>query len=166
MRTLARPLLLLFGLTLTGVAGPAWAQSQGSGGEIEMSVAIVNGCTLSTTDVAFGLIIGASGSIRAVGTVDVQCTADLDFVISMDRGLHGRGNRRQMRNPATGDFLRYELYSDPAYTRHWAHQPSRRVHGNSGTTGSVSFPVYGELNFSGMADSGRYEDTVTVTIDF
>lgn len=167
MRTLARSTLLLVGLVLTFSATSApRAQSRGNGGSLESAVPMVDGCTLSTTDVTFGIVMGTAGSIRAAGAVDVQCTPDLDFAISIDRGLYAIGNGRRMRNPATGDTMAYELYSDAGHTRRWAHQRPRRVLGNSGATGLVTYPVYGELRFDGMADPGRYEDTVTVTIEF
>lgn len=154
------------GLTLICAASPAHAQSRQSGGELELSVSIVDGCTLSTTDVAFGLIVGTAGTIRASGTVDVQCTANLDFTISMDRGLYGQGINRRMRNTVNGGYMRYSLYSDPAFSRRWTDQRSGRVQGNSGSTGLVTYPVYGELTYDGATVPGRYEDSVTVTIDF
>ncbi|QYJ07300.1 Csu type fimbrial protein [Qipengyuania flava] len=131
-----------------------------------MAVSIVDGCTISTADVAFGLVIGTAGTIQATGAVDVQCTADLDFVIKMDRGLNNLGRNRRMRNPTSNAYMRYELYSDPGYTSRWTDRRNGQVSGNSGATGYQTLPVYGELTFDGTAVSGRYEDTVTVTIEF
>lgn len=166
MRKPARSSLTLFGLLLACMATSAQAQSRRNAGEIEMAVSIVDGCTLSTTDVRFGLIIGTAGSVRAVGAVDVQCTADLDFTISMDRGIHNLGANRRMYNPANSGFIRYELYSDSGYSVRWTDRNSGRVRGNSGPTGIRRYPVYGEMTFDGMPVAGTYEDTVTVTIEF
>ena len=166
MRTPARSSLTLLGLMLACVATSAQAQSRRNAGEIEMAVSIVDGCTLSTSDVTFGLIIGTAGSIRAVGAVDVQCTADLDYTISMDRGIHNLGANRRMYNPDNAGFIRYNLYSDPGYSVPWTDRNSGRVRGNSGPTGLRTYPVYGEMTFDGMPVAGTYEDTVTVTIEF
>ncbi|MBX7482250.1 Csu type fimbrial protein [Qipengyuania qiaonensis] len=166
MSQLSRLSSIPVGFALVCAASPAEAQSHQNSGDLELSVAIVDGCTLSTTDVAFGLIVGVAGEIRASGTVDVQCTANLDFAISMDRGLHSQGINRRMRNSVNGGYMRYSLYSDPGYSRRWTDQRSGRVQGNSGSTGSVTYTVYGELTFNGAAVPGRYDDNVTVTIDF
>lgn len=162
----ARKTLTLIGLTLACAATSANAQSRRNASDIELAVSIVDGCTLSTTDVAFGLVIGTAGTVRAVGAVDVQCTANLDFTISMDRGVNNLGANRRMRNPTNGSFMRYALYSDSGYGRTWTDRRAGLVTGNSGATGYVTYPVYGELTFDGTAVQGRYEDTVTVTIDF
>ena len=166
MRKPARSSLTLLGLMLACVATSAQAQSRRNAGEIEMAVSIVDGCTLSTTDVSFGLIIGATGTARAVGAVDVQCTSDLDFTISMDRGINNLGANRRMLNSATGAYMRYALYSDPGYTSAWTDRRAGMVTGNSGATGLVTYPVYGELTYDGTQTAGTYEDTVTVTIEF
>ena len=166
MRTVKRPLLSVLGMGLACAATAAEGQSRQNSGDLELAVSVVDGCTVSTTDVAFGLIIGTTGSVRATGAVDVQCTTDLDFSISMDRGLHNLGANRRMRNSTSGAFMRYALYSNPSYSSPWTDRRAGIVEGNSGSTGFVSLPVYGELTFDGTAVSGRYEDTVTVTIEF
>ena len=166
MRFSLSSLLLPIGFGLSCAAAPAHAQSRPNSGELELAVSIVDGCTLSTTDVVFGLIIGTSGAIRSVGAVDVQCTADLDFTISMDRGLHSLGANRRMYNPANSAYIRYALYSDAGYSRPWTDRNAGKVRGNSGATGRITYPVYGEMTFDGMPVSGTYEDQVTVTIEF
>ena len=166
MPQLTCPRTILIGFALVCAASPAHAQSRQNAGELELAVSIVDGCTLSTTDVAFGLIVGTAGTIQAAGVVDVQCTGNLDFTISMDRGLHSQGINRRMRNTVNGGYMRYQLYSDPAHSRRWTDQRSGRVQGNSGASGLVTYPVYGELYFDGATVPGRYEDSVTVTIDF
>ena len=166
MRLRTTHALIPISLALAFTATSAEAQSRRNAGDIELAVSIVDGCNLSTTDVVFGLVIGTAGTIRATGAVDVQCTADLDFVIRMDRGVNNLGLNRRMANPTSGAFMRYELYSDPAFSQRWTDKRNGEVAGNSGATGYATFPVYGELTFDGTAVSGRYEDTVTVTIEF
>ena len=165
---MARPIRLcpiLIGAAALGAAHTP-AEARENAADLQVNVAIVDGCTVTTTDVAFGLIIGTRGTLRSTGTVDVQCTANLDFAISMDRGQHSQGINRRMRNATSGAYMRYNLYSDPAYSRRWTDQRAGQVRGNSGSTGSIAFPVYGELTFDGSAVTGRYEDSVTVTVEF
>ena len=103
-------------------------------------------------------------SIRALSRHPLSYTRSPAF--SMDRGQHSQGINRRMRNAASGAYMRYNLYSDPAYSRRWTDQRAGQVRGNSGATGSIAFPVYGELTFDGSAVTGRYEDSITVTVEF
>jgi len=161
------PLLLLAGIAL-GMPEAGAAQSRGQGrGQIDLGVDVGDGCTVTTEMVNFGLLLGTSGSARSTGRIELSCTPDIGFTISLDRGLNSNGVNRRMYNSATGAYLRYELYSDPAYSQIWRNQRSNTVSGNSGPTGQIDYTVYGEIPvFDATVTGGTYSDTVTVTIEY
>lgn len=168
MRLYPAAFLPLLGIFVLTTPFSAKAQSRAvNTADIQMAVAITNGCTLVTDPLYFGLLIGTAGAARSSAGISVQCTTDVDFSITMDYGLHANGINRRMSNPTTGDHLRYRLYSDPGYSQRWSTKRRETVTGNSGPAGTVNYTVYGEIpSFDATVRGGVYSDEVTVTINF
>lgn len=160
---LAAPLLLCGGGARAQEGG-----ASGGGESFEERVAAdgMQGCSVSAPPLVFSVPLGATGQIRSTTSVYISCTPRVDFAVGIDRGDNALGVNRRMRNTATPNFIRYDIFADPAYRRIWSDHKNQMVAGNSGASGRTTLTAYGEVKSLGGAPSGSYADTVTVTIDF
>lgn len=160
-------LFLLAGLLVAApLATPAIAGTQAS--TLSIAAEVPNGCTVSASPMNFGMVTGTITAVRTTSQVQLDCAPRLDYVITLDRGLNAQGRQRRMANAAGTRFLRYNIYNDAGYSREWDDRGgSRRVSGNSGTTGHVSHTAYGEIPvLASLLAVGPYTDTVVVTVEF
>ncbi|WP_298923177.1 spore coat U domain-containing protein [uncultured Ramlibacter sp.] len=93
---------------------------------------------------------------HAHSMISVTCTRapldGLDVDVNLELSALPASSAREMREQVSGEFLRYDLYLDPARTRVWGD-------GNNGTfaivnalglndrnrVGSLAFPIYGTV---------------------
>lgn len=148
-------------------AARAQAQSGGSS-EFDMTVsaAVVSGCTVSAQPLLFSVPVGSTGPLRSSTSISVACAPNVAFTTEIDYGENALGINRRMRNAASGDLIRYEIYQDSAYSRVWSLKSNQRVTSNSGPTGLKTLTAYGEVRNLGAGASGTYVDHVTVTVNF
>lgn len=168
LKTLAlAPLLVLSALT-----GEITRAQDGGGAEAgdsfqdQLAADGLEGCSVSAPPLVFTVPLGTNGQIRSTTSVNISCTPRVDFAVGIDRGDNALGINRRMRNTATPNFIRYEIFMDPTYRRVWSDHKNQMVAANSGASGRTTLTAYGEVKSLGAAPSGSYIDTVTVTIDF
>lgn len=101
------------------------------------------------------------------GAVTVTCTTGFTTPVKLGMGLNPAGANpavplRRMKNVA-GDFLVYQLYTEPARTTPW-----EGVTGVShvGTGSAIAHPMYGRVPAGQNAPVGSYTDTVVATVTF
>lgn len=145
----------------------AQAQEGGSDSvDMTVSAAIVTGCTVAAQPLLFSVPVGSTGPIFSSTTISVACAPNVPFTAAIDYGDHGQGINRRMLNAASGDYIRYEIYQDPARSRVWGQQKSRTVSSSSGPSGLNTLTAYGEVQSIGAGASGTYVDHVTITVNF
>lgn len=160
---------LLAALCATGVGltpGAVLAQERQSTFDMPVAAAVVNMCTVAAPPLTFNAPPGTTGTLRSTTTVQVACTTKVPFVVSMDYGDNPLGVNRRMKNTTRNAFVRYEIYSNPTYTKVWSDKPNQRVSGTTGTTGTALLTAYGEVKNLGAIPAGIYVDTVTVTVNY
>jgi spore coat protein U-like protein len=155
-------------LALPGQAACAQEGEAGAGASFQDKLAAdgLQGCSVSAPPLVFSVPLGTNGPFRSTTSVMVACTPRVDFAVGIDRGDNALGVNRRMRNTATRDFIRYDIYSDPSHRREWSNHKNQMVAGNSGASGRTTLTAYGEVKNLGGSVSGSYADTVTVTIEF
>lgn len=130
------------------------------------SAMVVRGCAIATNDLAFGTYqaMAMPPDVLATTTVTVTCELGDTFTIGMSDGANPNGQQRRMaRVPASGAYLDYNLFRDPARTLPWRDSGPTRM-ASIGTGMAQSFTVYGQLPGGQIVPAGPYVDTVTVTV--
>lgn len=125
-------------------------------------------CYVDFTGLAFGDISGIEK--RASGTITLACRGveAAGYTILLGAGRSGTYGPRTLTSGQA--VLRYNLYTDAAYTRVWGD-------GSAGTTAvsgvlqpgpsgqaSASFRVYGRLPAQTRLTPGSYADSLIVTV--
>lgn len=130
-------------------------------------------CLVTASGVSFGTYDPlSSSSTDATGTVRVVCTLLLEiagsFTIDLSAGNSGSFSERNLRQGANN--LRYNLYTDAAYTTPWGDGTggSTRVTRNFGglllVTDTVS--VYGRIQAGQNVAAGIFSDLIIVTVTY
>lgn len=132
--------------------------------------AVSAACRVSVVPVAFGNYDPSAASpTDATGTVDVTCDPNVSYLVRLDPGANSKGSfdQRAMLEPMSGALIHYNLYLDPALTQIWGD--------GTGNTGAAAgggsrtkqlIHVYGRIPPGQKASPGRYNDAVTVTVEW
>jgi spore coat protein U domain-containing protein, fimbrial subunit CupE1/2/3/6 len=156
---------LIASAAMLGIAGVAGAAQQTT--QFNVTATVLQNCAVSATDVAFGAYIPSTGDINANSSVDVACTAGVNYSVNLDGGASGDPLNRYMNGPAPSTVL-YQLYTDAARTNIWDDGTTSNNAGlGTGMGNPVSYTVYGTLLDSGaslLAVDGAYSDVITVTV--
>lgn len=125
-------------------------------------------CSISATNIVFGAYNGAS-TINVTGTLNVNCTANAPYYITLNPGLHSGGNvntRKMMSSNSV--LLGYGLYTDTGHTVNWGNTSGTAVSG-TGSGHSQNVTIYAQLPSNEYAPSGggennSYTDTIQAAI--
>lgn len=131
-----------------------------------VSVTVVRGCIIATTDLAFGSYpaVAAGPTVLATSTILVTCELADTYTIALDDGVNRAGVQRRMgRTAAPVQYLNYNVFRDAARTLPWGDNGGTRVNA-VGTGAAQSYTVFGELPGAQIVPAGAYVDTVTVTV--
>lgn len=157
----------LAGGALLLIGTPAAAGTNGGG--MQVGAQVVGRCTVSATDLAFGILDTQNVTqVDANATVTIGCSGILTvFRIEMDWGQNAIGEQRRIRN-AAGDVLPYQIYRNNNRTQRWGGRPVETRNGVIiAGIGSEDFEAYGRLTgIRPDTPKGVYTDQVTVTVNF
>ncbi|MBF7683544.1 spore coat protein U domain-containing protein [Acinetobacter sp. B5B] len=128
-------------------------------------------CQVSTTaNMNFGNVSGINVSRQnydATGALSSTCNSGTAYSIQLGLGDHYSNSLglRRMYNPASQEYLAYDLYADASRTRQWN---TNQVVNLTGTGNAQTSTVYGRIpNIAQTAVSpGTYSDTVIVTVSY
>jgi spore coat protein U-like protein len=149
----------LTALALAAVPGPVTANT---GGTMTVSATVLPTCNLQAGAMAFGALDSARVTGAAQAPVTLECTPGTAYAVTMDQGLHGG---RRMADERGAAFLDYEIYQDAAGTMPWGATAGGAVSGVAPRAGKVALSAYGRV-LGATATPGRYQDVVTVTVEF
>lgn len=137
--------------------------------------AILEGCDVSATNLAFGVYDPLSAAARdSVGTVIVSCSVTLvGLLVSWDIQLStgGSGSYASRRMTAGAQTLAYNIYTNPTRTVVWGDGTAGtgRVSETKllavGVTQSV-YAAYGRIPAAQDRPPGTYTDSIVVTLTF
>jgi spore coat protein U-like protein len=153
---------------LLALAGTA-AQAAQKTTQFQVSANVVENCTISAGNLAFGDFFG-DNDLTANATITVRCTNGTDYVVNLNGGsTTGNVLDRELSNGGPVN-INYNLYTDAAFANVWGN-------GGGGTSnlGGIgagmgtpqALIVRGRLlasNNVGEIDAGLYTDTVTATV--
>lgn len=121
-------------------------------------------CRISTlAQMNFGATSAFADSREQTASLQLKCTRDVAWQVSLDEGLHAQSGDRFM---ASGDArVGYELYSDPSRSSRWGNSQGSAVSG-VGNGDMQRLTVYGQVPAQPAALPGNYHDTITVTLTY
>jgi spore coat protein U-like protein len=146
------------------------AYSGQSASTLNVSISVVELCTVTTTPLEFGDYNPLEGS-AAQGSVEVTCPEGLHYKIALDAGENSKaGHLRRMVN-GSGGYLPYKIWKDPHRNKEWGDSdfdntyPAGRSLCVKGTSTVQSHPVYGTVWPSKKdVPAGMYTDVVGVKV--
>lgn len=131
--------------------------ASGETGDLTLSAAVENSCSVAAEPVSFGSYAGVE--LNGRGVIHVNCTKGANYVITLGQGSSFEGGERHLLKDGGSDTLAYKLYQDNAGTE-W-----KRVSGIS-TGEKQSYSVYAKIASGQSVSSGDYADTVVVNVTF
>jgi spore coat protein U-like protein len=149
-------------------AAPGIAAAQGTAtASMAVSVDITANCTVSAEPLAFGSVgAGEAPAAGATSSIEVACGGEVPFTVALDDGQNYADGTRRAIDPATGAYLAYEIYSDPARTQRWGASGAETVVDVTDADGTVRLTAYGAIAGDTQLAAGSYGDLVTVTTNF
>lgn len=149
----------------------------GTGVPTSMTVTMIveNDCAISAPDLDFGVAPLAGLFEEATRTISIRCSAGAAYTVGLGDGAHPDGGRRRMRQGATGNYLRYQIYQTPASNDRWGSAPAER---RDSATAEISPGVYDGIVQQGFTyraridpdqmtpPPGLYTDSIVVDVEF
>ena len=164
--------LLLFPVILSGLVlafcPPAYCGQPAS--TLDVSINVVELCTVTTSPLAFGDYNPSEGAI-AEGSVEVTCPKGVPYKIALDAGENPKADLFRRMSNGSGDYLPYKIWKDPYRRREWGDSdfdnsyPAGRSLCVKGCSAVQSHPVYGTVwpRKNGVP-AGLYTDVVNVKV--
>ncbi len=130
-----------------------------------VTATVTSGCTVSATNLAFGLYDSTSLADRSgSSTITVMCSLGTPYSVGLDLGQYASAGVRRMALGA--DRLTYQLFRDAALSLPFGAIGSGLTVPGVGTGIAQSVPVFGLLPAAQVVPLGAYTDTVTVTVEY
>ena len=141
-----------------------------------VTATVINDCTISSTNIAFGNYDPTSAAtVAAQGAVSAKCTKGDAVSVALDQGKNPAGTStaavpaRQMVNGT--NLLPYHIYiaASPSTTE-WGtgtlgtNEPAAQT--SASVNAALTFTTYGSLPAGADVPAGAYSDTVTATVTF
>jgi spore coat protein U-like protein len=167
MKRMLGAVLALLAMSVV-LAGGANAQSTAPQ-DLGVSITITDECTVSNIqNVAFGSHGNLASAVTATGSVDVYCTTDLPYQISLDAG-DGAGATTAIRYMTGPDSatLSYGLFRDDEHTLIWGEDDGEDYTTTGTGTGTAqTHTIYGRVPAQTTPAAGEYSDTVAVVVHY
>ena len=149
-------------------ATPAFAQSATN--TMQVSVAVIDSCTISATALDFGSPTAIGGTnIDATSTLTLTCTTGADYDVWMGFGNYAASGQRNMAGAAVStNRVPYNVYSNSARTTAWGNTSGTDTVAGTAASGlPFTLTAYGRIPSTAAAvPADVYSDTVTVTVNF
>lgn len=129
-----------------------------------VSASVLRTCRISNlSNIDFGSTSGLKAAREQTTSVQLKCTPDVAWQVSLNDGLHAQSGARYMA--AANERVAYELYSDSTHLSRWGNSQTSTVTG-TGTGVLQNLTVYGHVPAQPSAAPGTYQDTVTMTLTY
>ncbi len=147
------------------------AQAATASNTFQVTANISSSCIISGSAMNFGTgidPIAAAVPLNATSNLSVKCSNTTPYVVALDAGTNaGTSSNFTGRKIKNGTAtLAYQLYTDSARTTVWGNGVGSSTSSGTGSGGTQSVAIYGQLPDLTGAVPGTYTDTVTVTITY
>lgn len=133
--------------------------------DLNATLNVTKGCKVVAGWMNFGQVKVITPTVDTQADIDVRCTANTPFSLTLDEGQNAVAGVRNMRADKFPTRIHpYAIYTNAARTALWT--PATVVAGNSGTTGRARIVAYGRVAGLTKVFPSPYRDRVTVTLVF
>lgn len=158
--------ILATGLAFSGAANALQASQT-----LNVSANVIAACTVATTAVSFGNLVGIE-AVFSNGGISVTCATGIPYHIALDAGLNPGGGGRWMKDVAgTARAIywlksdAYTLWGDSDYDNTYSVGASVAGTGNGSLQSHIVYGMAAGQDFGGgYSPPGQYSDTVNVTV--
>ncbi len=127
------------------------------------SVANAN-CSVTANGLIFGSYdVFDSSHNDSTGTINVTCSIETSYTLKLSQG-NGSFSERTMES--AGQFLSYNIYTDPGRSIVWGDGSSGSATQSGSTNATVQYNVYGRIPARQNKRVGAYQDSLIVTLEF
>lgn len=137
---------------------------------LSASLAWADHCQLNVQPVNFGFYdIFSPVSTDTFAGLTVNCAVGTLYRVSFSPGLYSNGqfNNRRMLGSNGRDYLRYNLFLEPAHVTLWGDGTAgSSIISRISTTVPDVLPVYGRISPLQMVSPGEYRDSIIVTVEW
>jgi spore coat protein U-like protein len=156
----------IFGcLTLGLVSAPAGATTQTT--TFKVTATVQGSCTISASDLAFGIYTGAVSN--QTSTVTVTCTGGTLYNVGLNPGAATGATvttRKMTGQFTTTNTLGYGLYTNTGHTANWGQTIGTDTVTGTGTGVAQQLTVFGQIPEGTVPAADSYADTITATITY
>ncbi|KKO43884.1 spore coat protein, partial [Arsukibacterium sp. MJ3] len=134
----------------------------------EVTATVEDTCSISATNLAFGLYDPAADHVNGTSTITATCTENTTYDIGLDAGVHSASATTTTRAMRAGssDYLDYELYQDSNRDTVWGNVIDTNTLQKTSPGGDEIHTVFGRIPGGQFVPAGSYSDTITVTITY
>ena len=131
-----------------------------------VTATVSSNCTIGATAISFGSQGILSSNKDAQGTLNIQCSQSLPYLVSLDGGLSGATNPTQRKMTFSTANVVYGLYQDSARSVPWGSTSGVNTASGTGTGLTQTINVYGRVAPQTTPQPGTYADTIVATITY
>jgi spore coat protein U-like protein len=131
-----------------------------------VTATIVPNCNVSATNLDFGITGTISGNKDAANNLNITCTAQTPYSISLDGGTSGASDPTQRRMKKGSESVVYGLYRDAARSLLWGNTIGTNTLSATGSGLVQAITVYGRVRAQATPSPGTYSDTIVVTLTY
>jgi spore coat protein U domain-containing protein, fimbrial subunit CupE1/2/3/6 len=135
-------------------------------GSASVTATVSSNCTIGSTAVSFGSQGVLTTNKDAQGTLNIQCTANLPYAVSLNGGTSGATNPTQREMRFSGASVFYGLYQDSARSLPWGSTTGTDTVSGTGTGLTQTLNVFGRVAPQTTPKPGTYTDSVIATITY
>ena len=127
---------------------------------------VANNCLIDTGNLAFGSNSVLNSAVRSNAAMNVRCTANTSYQVSLGAGGSGDVSARTMRNAATGETVAYRISGTPDGAVWGDGSRGTAVVTGVGSGAVQTITMYGQVPAQKTPSPGDYKDTVIATLVF
>lgn len=127
---------------------------------------VANNCLINTGNLAFGSNSVLKSAVRSSAAMNVQCSANTAYQVSLGAGSSGDVSARSMRNAMTGETIGYRISSTLDGTVWGDGSRGTAVVSGVGSGAPQTITMYGQVPAQKTPSPGDYKDTVIATLVF
>jgi spore coat protein U-like protein len=165
---LSKPALFISLISLMMMTNPQPAQAGSVSGKTQATATLAKSCTVSATDINFGVLTMASGTNRTWknGTLSVLCSKNTSYSVKMSYKTPSPSDPSNMgliTGANSGDTIQYGIFQAPVWNNPtWEYSALNAT----GTGATQTYTMYGEVITLSYPTPDNYSDTVTVNLTY
>lgn len=142
---------------------------------MRVTVTVTPDCTLQTSDINFGSAPLAGSFAPVTSSLSIRCTKGSAYTVGMSMGNQPADELRRMKNSASNDYLKYQIFKQMNGTERWGPEGNERRASETADSGAQSLDGTTFQNFQFRAQvvpeqptppAGSYSDNVIVDVRF